>query len=376
MKQLSLLLSFLFAFPTFAFDNVEIDGLYYDIFPDDGTAVLVAPTHPYSGAVVVPAQVQYKDRSYRVTAFEPETFWNATALTSVVVPEGVQVLPTNCFFGCRELSAVHLPEGLTTIEENVFFGCKKLTSITLPERVERIKEHAFGDSGLQQATLPESLVELGEGAFVYCYQLQTVKLPSKLKSIGNLTFLGCTALRSIVIPEGVQSVGLSAFWKCTSLESIVFPRSLKEIGAAAFLGCTSLTELHLPVSVYRLGDGAFSMCPALKRIVVDTPIPPVFDLPAFDPKAKIFDSETLKSAICLVPRGYLSNYQTAAGWSDFATIREQGEVYTALNTQPATSSAPLNVYDLQGKRIAVSANGLRNLSSGIYIVNGRKQLVP
>ena len=56
-----------------------------------------------------------------------------TALTEVVLPEGLTTLSVGSFAGCTSLTEVILPESLLTIEEGVFKGCENLViKTTLP----------------------------------------------------------------------------------------------------------------------------------------------------------------------------------------------------------------------------------------------------
>ena len=72
----------------------------------------------------------------------------------------------------------------------------------------------------------------------------------------------CTDKRitSVVIPDSVTEIGEGAFSDCTSLESVEIPSSVTEIGVHAFSGCTSLSSVVIPDGVKKIGDYAFKDC--------------------------------------------------------------------------------------------------------------------
>jgi hypothetical protein len=61
-----------------------------------------------------------------------------------------------------------------------------------------------------------------------------VLIPDSVTEIGRGAFRGCTGLTSIVIPDSVTKIGEYAFGGCTGLTSIVIPDSVTEIGRDAF----------------------------------------------------------------------------------------------------------------------------------------------
>jgi len=66
--------------------------------------------------------------------------------------------------------------------------------ITLPEGVVEIGEGAFANSGILQAILPEGLLKIGKNAFAGCQLLNSVTLPSSLCVVEDEAFADCTRL--------------------------------------------------------------------------------------------------------------------------------------------------------------------------------------
>ena len=155
----------------------------------------------------------------RLTAIGQGAFAGAQALTSITLPESVQVIGSEAFRNCNALTTMTIPDKVTSIPNYAFSGCSALSSVSIPDHV----------------------VTIGEGAFQNCYALASVELPSKLTTINNSTFYGCSKLSEVTIPSGVVSIGTTAFAYCASLVKITIPTTVTSIGANAFMGVTGLT---------------------------------------------------------------------------------------------------------------------------------------
>ena len=127
-----------------------------------------------------------------------------SGLTSIVIPSKVQHMGNSAdteadntliylFDGCADLTSVTLPAGLRSIGVQAFSNCTSLKNVTytgyegegnaLPETLTTIKKQAFYKSGIEQITLPASLVfisssnhTIGESAFAESKQLREVTM--------------------------------------------------------------------------------------------------------------------------------------------------------------------------------------------------------
>lgn len=102
------------------------------------------------------------------------TFLNCTALQGVVLPNDVQVIGVNAFYGCASLTAVNLSQ-VTRIEQGAFRGCVLLETLTL-----------------------DNVAAIGLEAFFGCASLQTLKLP-KCTKLDNYIVTGCSSLTRIEV---------------------------------------------------------------------------------------------------------------------------------------------------------------------------------
>ena len=150
--------------------------------------------------------------------------------TEILIPTTYNGLPVvsveaSAFLNNTAITSVVLPDGITSIGENAFNGCESLTSVT------------FGKNS--------QLSSIGPGAFNYCYSLESITIPESVTNIGSDAFIYCYGLRSVTFGENSQltSIGDGAFNWCESLESITIPASVTSIGEWAFVECYRLVEV-------------------------------------------------------------------------------------------------------------------------------------
>ena len=224
------------------------------------------------------------------------SFYNNSAVTSVILPETVVKIGEKAFSECKNLTSVTIPQGVVEIQSAAFSMCPKLTVIDIPDGLQKAAWLAeddvqfrcsFGSSaafalskggnsfctgdfqmrylfdedgnrnGLRlnkylgtdtEITVPEEVTETGS-AFKDCNTVTKVVLPAGLTKLESNIFSGCTGLKEIAIPEGVTSIGNGAFRDCEALTELALPQGLKKIGSNAFIGCKSLTYIEIPDGV-------------------------------------------------------------------------------------------------------------------------------
>jgi hypothetical protein len=121
---------------------VEIEDIYYKIFPETRTAY-VTSGDIYIDEVVIPSKIKYKGKTYRVTGIDEAAFKEECFITSVSIPESVTEIGDSAFYKCDALTEVNIPEGVTRIGRCAFTDCESLMSIDIPESVTAIDFEAF-----------------------------------------------------------------------------------------------------------------------------------------------------------------------------------------------------------------------------------------
>jgi hypothetical protein len=157
-------------------------------------------------------------------------FENSVNLSSVFLPEGLEIIGDNTFKGCAGLTSIVFPDSVLRIGSSAFMECTGLTSVDIPDSVTSIGHLAFSGSGLTSIVIPDSVTSIGVGAFRVCTELASVIISNNVTSIEHATFYGCTSLTSVLIPDSVTSIGDSAFMRCTELTNIIIPDSVTSVG--------------------------------------------------------------------------------------------------------------------------------------------------
>lgn len=138
----------------------------------------------------------------------------------------------------------------------------KLTHVIVPEGYGKIGANTFDTGGgvtlLTNVTLPNSLTEIGEKAFLYAGKLARIELGANLTYIGKEAFVG-TGLTSISFPENLDKIDDGAFYGL-NITNLVFNEKLRFIGNSAFALPSGQTEtvLMIPASVKYIGPFAFN----------------------------------------------------------------------------------------------------------------------
>lgn len=126
----------------------------------------------------------------------------------------------------------------------------------------------------------------------------------------TLNEITLTDLVSVEIGDCVTAINDRAFQNCGSLTSVTIPSSVTTIGNNAFGVCTNLASVTIPDSVTNIGYQVFFFCGSLSSITVNATTPPTLGAYAF--------TDTNNCPI-YVPAASLSAYQSASGWSDYAS---------------------------------------------------------
>lgn len=205
-----------------------------------------------AGELIIPATVTYNDMTFVVKAVKWEGFvtWSDTPY-SVVLPEGLTTIWDRGFSGSN-VTAVTLPSTLTDIYQGAFMNCTSLADITLPEGLTKITLASFLNTpSLKSINIPESVRSIEHDAF-HRSGLEEVYIPNTVKFVeadGSwpwYVFANSTSLKKVVFEafeEGQKPWGVTNMFNgCTALESIVLP-SNSVIQRGFFSNCKSLRSV-------------------------------------------------------------------------------------------------------------------------------------
>jgi hypothetical protein len=247
--------------------------------------------------------------------------------------------------------------------------------VTIGNAVTSIGDHAFDDChSLTTLDIPNSVTSIGEYAFEYCSSLASVTIGKSVTAIGGFAFYNCAKLTSLIFVDGAEelSIGTIAF-AFTSLKDVYLGRQMD----FSRISCESLETVEFGENVTSIASGVFvRLNSSIRSVISHNVTPPTTE--------DTFSKETYLNATLYVPKNSINDYQNAAGWKNFQTIKSLdiynaavGDVYTDDDTAFSISDGALHVVGDTPMRVvaingAVVYNGRGNqdikLSKGMYIV--------
>jgi len=172
------------------------------------------------------------------------------------VPDSVTEIADSAFGLCIRLTSVSLGNHVAEIGQYAFSGCTALTAI----EVDGANTAYSSTDGVLFNKTMTRLIACPAG-FTGAYAV-----PESITEIGAGAFNGCAGLTELAIPEGVRTIGDSAFANCSGLKEIVLPERVTELRGFTFGGCTALESVYLPKSVVTLGTDLFHRCNHLQDV--------------------------------------------------------------------------------------------------------------
>lgn len=160
---------------------------------------------------------------------------------------------------------------VTRISSYAFSGAS-YEEISVPDTVEEIGMGAFArNQKLKRVTLSDNLKEIESDLFYNCSKLTDVEMGNKIKTIGWNAFSNCISLKKISLPDNVEKIEGGAFGRCYKLSEITLGRKLKEIGNRVFYKDYDLEKIALPEGLKTIGDEAFGKCEGMTKVTFANP---------------------------------------------------------------------------------------------------------
>ena len=201
------------------------------------------------------------------------------------LPEELEIIETQAFYGLEDVFSVYVPDGVRTIGNEAFGGSDSLQVVSVPSGLLEDPEDTDEIAALAARILADSPnahilvrreMDIDDFEWVidgnhavltgYSGEAATVNIPQTLGGypvtvIGPSCFIQNNVIEAVAIPEGVTTIGAEAFKFCPKLKTIILPDSLSEIGGTAFWNCGYLDgesfAIALPDHIATIGSGAF-----------------------------------------------------------------------------------------------------------------------
>ncbi|MBQ2716823.1 MAG: leucine-rich repeat protein, partial [Clostridia bacterium] len=187
--------------------------------------------------------------------------------TEPIIPSEYNGLPVTAiaswaFSENDSIVSVVIPDSVTEIGSGAFYHCSSLKKVVLSKNLKVLDNILSYCDSLTEIELPEGITELNN-TFNFS-PIKSVNFPSTLTKIEGAFF--STALEKVDIPASVTVIGKSSFQCCSELTEVII-RGKASIGDEAFDCCQKLTKVTMN-AVTSVGAYAFSECPSLERIVL------------------------------------------------------------------------------------------------------------
>lgn len=224
-------------------------------FTDEYANMVDAPTD-----IVVPKQVG----GVLIESVGAGAFKGRSALTSIVLPDGITVINQSAFEDCKNLEDIVIPNTVHTIRAYAFEGCN-IQYLELSENVKTMgekytgpysatyyKNNAFSDGGCKILKLPEGI---NINATTIGYGFEEIYLPKSIvednyvhNSYGRFPPLYSRdnlGANKAYVAEGTESIGSRVFGS-TIINNVYLPSSINNISSKAFDGFEGTINIDAP----------------------------------------------------------------------------------------------------------------------------------
>lgn len=147
--------------------------------------------------------------------------------------------------------------------------------------VTKILEYAFENRpNLKSITLPDTIIEIEDGAFGYCSKLKNINIPDSVKKIGKDVFAGCDEL----VYDNYNGLKYLGNWlidaRNVHMDRTNFKESTIGICNEAFYGNQNITEIVIPRGVTKIYSNTFKES-SIKKLVIHENVKDI-DLTSFE----------------------------------------------------------------------------------------------
>ena len=202
------------------------------------------------------------------------------ALKSLIIPEAVNAVNQYALRGCGALQDLRFEDSTNPLTaaiarsgmgmcgdthlENLYIGRNIRYSATKSNgyspfyNLTSLKNVTFSNAGM--------VTECNDYLLAGCSTVENLSLPESLVTIGNHTFSDMTTLQYCRMFDNVESVGEYGFAGDVNLTDLTFSKKVKTLRNNLFMNCTSLPLFTVHPAVTSIEDNAFMNCDSLATL--------------------------------------------------------------------------------------------------------------
>lgn len=199
-----------------------------------------------------------------------QAYYQAKDLTAYEIGEDIEEIGEFAF-ARSALTEIVIPEGVSRIGYGAFYHCDALEQVTIPASVTEIEPYAFEKTLWIQNGVSDQdpFLIVGDGILIaYGGTDSVVNIPAGVKQIGACVFKDHMGITAVNLPDSVEVIAEEAFMNCRNLTTVNGGEHLVRIGSRAFMNCP-LSTVTIPASVTQIGIGAYAISNGTDTVVFE-----------------------------------------------------------------------------------------------------------
>lgn len=191
-----------------------------------------------------------------------KAFFADAALTDVKFGSGVTAIGNGAFAGCKSLATLRWSDAtqLALIGSEAFIATQMSdAALAKFQKLSTLGAWAYAGTPVEEVTLPESVKEVGDGAFFYATHVTNLVLPSKVTKVAPYLTAGTNVANTNIWGNDITRIGDFALYNLSDIDRLTIPSQVTYIGTKAMAGMTGLTRITAkPTTVPLLGHDVWA----------------------------------------------------------------------------------------------------------------------
>ena len=209
-------------------------------------------------------------------------FYNLTSLKNVTFSNAGMVTVCNDYLlaGCSTVENLSLPESLVTIGNHTFSNMTTLQYCRMFDNVESVGEYGFaGDVNLTDLIFSKKVKTLRNNLFMNCTSLPLFTVHPAVTSIEDNAFMNCNSLATLSFTDSNDQLNIgrrnengnfAAMFSDSPVQSLYLSRwliyNIDEESYAPFYNRSTLTDLRFGETLGDIGKFLFEKCSSIATV--------------------------------------------------------------------------------------------------------------